>query len=161
MIALITEQFKRVVKAPGIVNVQYKGTAPQMQAVVAGEVDFSFDSFVSVEMIRADKVKALAVMLAQRAEVFPEVPTLQELGIADMQFNSWAGLLAPKGTPAPIVAYLAEQMGQVMQMPDVLARIKGYNYLPVQSSPEQFARMIAQDNARWQRIVQETGYSIE
>jgi len=161
MITLITEQFKRVVKAPGIVNVQYKGTAPQMQAVVAGEVDFSFDSFVSVEMIRSGRVKALAVMLAQRAEVFPEVPTLKELGIADMEFNSWAGLLAPKGTPAPIVAYLAEQMGQVMQMPEILARIKSYNYLPVQSSPEKFARLIAADNARWQRIVKETGYSIE
>jgi len=161
MIALITEQFKRSVKAPGIVNVQYKGTAPQMQAVLAGEVDFSFDSFVSVEMIRAGKVKALAVMLPQRAEIFPDVPTLKELGVEGLEFNSWAGLLAPKGTPQPIVTYLAEQMTHVMQQPDVVARIKSYNYLPVHSTPEQFARMIAQDNARWQRIVKETGYTLE
>jgi len=161
MIALITEQFKRVVNAPGIVNIQYKGTAPQMQAVVAGEVDFSFDSFISTEMIRSGKVKALAVILKQRAEMFPQTPTLKELGIADMEFSSWAGLLAPKGTPTPIVEYLAEQMAKVVQMPDILARIKSYNYLPVQSSPQKFARLIAQDNARWQRIVKETGYSIE
>lgn len=74
MISLITEQFKKAIGAPSIVNAQYKGTAPQMQAVVAGEVDFSFDSFTSVEMIRTGKVKALAVLLPQRAEVFPRCP---------------------------------------------------------------------------------------
>ena len=100
MISLITEQFKKVIGAPGIVNAQYKGTAPQMQAVVAGEVDFSFDSFTSVEMIRTGKVKALAVLLPQRAEVFPQVPTIKEAGVDGMGFSSWSGLLAPRALPA-------------------------------------------------------------
>src|SRR5258708_756692 len=125
MISLITEQFKKVIGAPGIVNAQYKGTAPQMQAVVAGEVDFSFDSFTSVEMIRTGKVKALAVLLPQRAEVFPQVPTIKEAGVDGMGFSSWSGLLAPKGTPRDIVAQLAQQMDKVMQMPDVLAWAAG------------------------------------
>src|SRR2546427_8849167 len=88
MISLITEQFKKVIGAPGIVNAQYKGTAPQMQAVVAGEVDFSFDSFTSVEMIRTGKVKALAVLLPQRAEVFP-----QEIGRAHSELQSQSNLV--------------------------------------------------------------------
>lgn len=155
MIALITEQFKKVIGAPGIVNAQYKGTGPQMQAVVAAEVDFSFDSFTSVEMIRAGKVKALAVLLPQRVQAFPQVPTLRESGIADMDFSSWSGLLAPRGTPRDIVTYLAQQMDRIIQMPDVLAKLAAYSYVPRRSTPEEFARLIAADNERWKRIVKE------
>ncbi|CAB5698753.1 Argininosuccinate lyase [Delftia tsuruhatensis] len=161
MISLITEQFKKAIGAPSIVNAQYKGTAPQMQAVVAGEVDFSFDSFTSVEMIRTGKVKALAVLLPQRAEVFPQVPTIKEAGVDGMDFSSWSGLLAPKGTPREIVAQLAQQMDKVMQMPDVLAKLKGYSYVPRRGTPEAFARLIEADNERWKRIVMESGFKAE
>ncbi len=123
IINLITEQFKHVIKAPQIINAQYKGTSPQMQAVVSGEVDFSFDSFAAVEMIKAGKVKALAVVLPQRAASFPDVPTLVELSVKDMEFSSWAGLLAPKGTPKDIVTALSQNIDKVMQMPDVLAKL--------------------------------------
>lgn len=160
MISLITEQFKKVVEAPGIVNAQYKGTGPQMQAVVAGEVDFSFDSFTSVEMIRSGKVKALAVLLPQRAPAFPQVPTVRELGVPGMDFSSWSGLLAPKGTPQEIVNYLAQQMDRIMQMPDVLAKLAGYNYVPRRSTPQEFGRLIAADHERWKRIVKETGITL-
>lgn len=161
MISLITEQFKKVIGAPGIVNAQYKGTAPQMQAVVAGEVDFSFDSFTSVEMIRTSKVKALAVLLPQRAEVFPQVPTIKEAGVDGMGFSSWSGLLAPKGTPRDIVAQLAQQMDKVMQMPDVLAKLRSYSYVPRRGTPEEFARLIESDNERWKRIVKESNFKAE
>lgn len=161
MISLITEQFKKVIGAPGLVNAQYKGTAPQMQAVVAGEVDFSFDSFTSVEMIRTGKVKALAVLLPQRAEVFPQVPTIKEAGVNGMGFSSWSGLLAPKGTPRDIVAQLAQQMDKVMQMPDVLAKLRGYSYVPRRGTPEEFARLIESDNERWKRIVRESNFKAE
>ena len=160
MISLITEQFKKVVEVPGIVNAQYKGTGAQMQAVVAGEVDFSFDSFTSVEMIRAGKVKALAVLLPQRAPALAQVPTLRELGIGGMDFSSWSGLLAPKGTPQEVVGYLAQQMDKIMQMPDVTARLAGYNYLPRRSTPEEFGRLIAADHERWKRVVKETGITL-
>jgi tripartite-type tricarboxylate transporter receptor subunit TctC len=159
MISLITEQFKKVVEVPGIVNAQYKGTGAQMQAVVAGEVDFSFDSFTSVEMIRAGKVKALAVLLPQRAPAFAQVPTLREPGHRGMDFSSWSGLLAPKGTPQ-VVGYLAQQMDKIMQMPDVLARLAGYNYLPRRSTPQEFGRLIAADHERWKRVVKETGITL-
>ncbi|GAA4001284.1 tripartite tricarboxylate transporter substrate binding protein [Comamonas faecalis] len=160
MINLMSEEFKRVIGAPETINVQYKGTAPQMQAVVAGEVDFSLDSFASVEMIRAGRVKALAVFSHERAASFPDVPTLTELGIKGMDFASWAGLLAPKGTPKEIVGYLAQQMDKVMQMPDVLDKLRSYDYLPKRTSPEEFGKLIAADNARWKRIVAETGFKV-
>ncbi|MGE8318834.1 MAG: Bug family tripartite tricarboxylate transporter substrate binding protein [Comamonas sp.] len=161
MIQLVTEEFKRVAQVPQTVTVQYKGTAPQMQAVVAGEVDFSVDSFVSVEMIRAGRVKALGVMMPQRAQSFPEVPTLKEQGIAGMDFASWAGLLAPKGTPREIVAALAREMDTVLQMPDVQARLRAYDYVPRRTSPEAFGRLIDADHQRWKRVVAETGFKLE
>jgi tripartite-type tricarboxylate transporter receptor subunit TctC len=141
MISLITEQFKKVIGVPGIVNAQYKGTAPQMQAVVAGE--------------------ALAVLLPQRAEAFPQVPTIKEAGVDGMGFSSWSGLLAPRGTPKDIVAQLAQRMDAIMQMPDVLAKLKGYNYLPRRGTPEEFARLIESDNERWKRIVKESNFKAE
>jgi tripartite-type tricarboxylate transporter receptor subunit TctC len=147
MISLITEQFKKVIGVPGIVNAQYKGTAPQMQAVV--------------EMLRTGKVKALAVLLPQRAEAFPQVPTIKEAGVDGMGFSSWSGLLAPRGTPKDIVAQLAQRMDAIMQMPDVLAKLKGYNYLPRRGTPEEFARLIESDNERWKRIVKESNFKAE
>ncbi len=161
MINLMSEEFKRVIKAPQTINAQYKGTAPQMQAVVAGEVDFSLDSFASVEMIRAGRVKALGVLSPQRAASFPDVPTLKEQGVEGMEFASWAGLLAPKGTPKEIVDALAQQMDKVMQMPEVIAKLKSYDYIPRRTSREEFAKLIDADNKRWQRIVKETGFKIE
>lgn len=160
MINLMSEEFKRLIKAPQTINAQYKGTAPQMQAVVAGEVDFSLDSFASVEMIRAGRVKALGVLSPQRAASFPDVPTLKEQGVEGMDFASWAGLLAPKGTPREIVDYLAEQMDKVMQMPDVIAKLKSYDYFPRRGTRQEFAKLIDSDNKRWQRIVAETGFKI-
>ncbi|MDR0259220.1 MAG: tripartite tricarboxylate transporter substrate binding protein, partial [Comamonas sp.] len=161
IINLITEQFKHVIKAPQIINAQYKGTSPQMQAVVSGEVDFSFDSFAAVEMIKAGKVKALAVELPQRAASFPDVPTLVELGVKDMEFSSWAGLLAPKGTPKEIVAALSQNIDKVMQMPDVLAKLKQYDYIPVKTTPESFAQEIQAETDRWKQVVKSTGFKIE
>src|SRR5258708_32442200 len=90
------------------------GTAPQMQAVVAGEGDFSFDSFTSGEMIRTGKVKALAVLLPQRAEVFPQGPTIKEAGGDGMGFSPLSGRLAPKGPPRAIVAPRPQPRGQGM-----------------------------------------------
>jgi tripartite-type tricarboxylate transporter receptor subunit TctC len=127
---------------------------------VAGEVDFSLDSFASVEMIRAGRVKALGVLSSQRAASFPDVPTLKEQGVDGMEFASWAGLLAPKGTPKDIVDQLAQQMDKVMQMPDVIAKLKSYDYIPHRTSPQAFAKLIDADNKRWQRIVAETGFKI-
>ena len=161
MINMITEKFKRVVDAPNVTNVQYKGTSLQMQAVASGEVDFSFDSFAAVELIKAGRVKALAVILPQRAGSFPDVPTFKELGIKDMEFNSWAGLLAPKGTPKEIVTALAQNVEKAKQMPDVVAKLKQYDYVMANSTPEAFGKEIQAETDRWKQVVKETNFKIE
>jgi tripartite-type tricarboxylate transporter receptor subunit TctC len=161
MIVLATDQLKRVIGAPTMINAQYKGTSMQAQAVIKGEVDVSVDSFVTLPQIKAGKLRPLAVIAPQRAASLPDVPTLAELGVKDMDFGSWAGLLAPKGTPRAIVDKLAAEVQKIVRTPEMQERLKGLDHTPVGGTPAEFAKLIADDYARWQRVVKETGFKIE
>ena len=161
MIVLATDQLKRVIGAPTLINAQYKGTSMQAQAVIKGEVDVSVDSFVTLPQIKAGKLRPLAVVAPQRAASLPDVPTLAELGVKDMDFASWSGLLAPKGTPKAIVDRLSAEVQKIVRTPEMQERLKGLDHTPVGSNPADFAKLIADDYARWQRVVKETGFKIE
>jgi tripartite-type tricarboxylate transporter receptor subunit TctC len=158
MIELVTETFKSVAKTPDVASIPYKGTGPQVTAVVGGEVEMTIDPFVSIPMIKAGKLRPLAVLSAARSPALPDVPTMQEAGIAGMNFNSWAGLLAPAGTPRDIVVRLHEEVSRIVATPELRERLAGLDYEPVNSTPEQFATVLAEETARWQKIVKDTGY---
>ena len=106
-------------------------------------------------------MRTIAITGAKRVAEFPDVPTFHELGIKDMDFSSWAGLLAPKGTPKDIVTALSHAVDKVMQMPDVLAKLKQYDYIPVKTTPEEFAQQIQAESERWKKVVKDTGFKIE
>ncbi|MGO4326633.1 tripartite tricarboxylate transporter substrate binding protein [Cupriavidus sp. 2TAF22] len=158
MIELIGETFKATAGTPDVVSVSYRGTGPQMQAVVAGEVDMTIDPFNAMAMIRAGKLRPLAVLSPRRSPALPDVPTMQEAGIQGLNFNSWAGLLAPAGTPREIVARLNQEIVRIVAQPDIKARLAAIDYEAVGSTPEQFATIIADDAARWARLVKDTNY---
>ena len=161
MLLLMTEQFKRVIGAPNIIVAQYKGTNPQMQAVVSGEVDFAIDAFVSVEMIKAGRVKLLGALMPKRAVSFPQTPTLQEQGVQGMEFGSWAGMLAPKNTPKAIADTLAANLEKAAQNPDVLDRMKSYDFLPNFLSRDQFGKRIQSDYEHWKQVAQGMNFKLE
>lgn len=161
MVVLVTDQLKRVIGAPTLINAQYKGTAMQAQAVVKGEVDVSVDSFVTLPHIKAGKVRPLAVIAPQRVASLPDVPTMGELGIKEMEFASWAGLLAPKGTPREIVQMLSEQVQKIVRSAEVQERLKGFDHTPIGSNAADFTKLISEDYARWQRVVKDTGFKID
>jgi len=158
MVELIGEQFKTTTGTKNIVSVPYKGTGPQLSAVVAGEVDMTIDPFNSLQMIKAGKLRPLAVLSAKRSPALPDVPTMEEAGVPGMVFNSWAGLLAPAGTPKDIVARLHKEMVQVLAQPEVQKQLTQIDYEVAGSTPEQFAAVIREDAARWARIVKASGY---
>lgn len=158
IIELIGEQFKAATGTSNIVSVPYKGTGPQLSAVVAGEVDMTIDPFNSLQMIKAGKLRPLAVLSPKRSPALPDVPTMQEAGLSGMTFNSWAGLLAPAGTPKEIVARLHKEITQVLSTPEVREQLARIDYEVVASTPEQFAATISEDTARWARIVKTSGY---
>ncbi len=160
MIELVSEQFKSVAGTPDILNVPYKGTGPQMSAVVAGEVGMTIDPFTGLQMIKAGKVRPLAVLSATRSPALPDVPTLQESGFPGVNFNSWAGLLAPAGTPKDIVKRLHAEVSRIVDTPDIRARLAALDYEVVNSTPEQFATTLTEETARWAKLVKDTNYKV-
>ncbi len=160
MISLIGEQLKATLGTSDMVVVAYKGTGPQLQAVLAGEADVSVDPFTAVQLIRAGKVKPLAVLSKKRSPALPGVPTIEEAGLQGMTFGSWAGLLAPAGTPPAIVARLNAELLKILALPEVREQLLKIDYEPVGSTPEQFAQLIAEDAERWARLVKERNFKV-
>lgn len=160
MISLIGEQLKATIGASDMVVAAYKGTGPQLQAVVGGEADVSVDPFVGLQLIRSGKIKALAVLSHKRSAALPDVPTADEAGLKGMTFGSWAGLLAPAGTPPAIVKRLNAELLKILALPEVREQLAKIDYEPVGSSPEQFAQVIADDAERWARLVKERNFKV-
>lgn len=153
-IALTSEQLKRAVGIPDVVVVPYKG--PVVPALLSGEVDMTLDPFNSVALIKAGKIRPLAVLSDQRNPEFPDVPTLAELGYKDIRYEAWIGFLAPAGTPKPIVDRLNAAIATAMKSPDVLERFREHHYTVVTGTPADFAAMIARDTASWKALVTAT-----
>lgn len=154
MIELIGEQLRRSLQAPDMVIASYKGTGPQLQAVVSGEVDMTVDPFTGLQLLKAGKLRAIGLCGTQRTPSLPDLPTLQEAGLTDMDFSSWCGLLAPAGTPAGIVRRLHGEIQRALAQAEVREALRRLDYDPVGSSPEQLAHTIEEDTARWTRLIQ-------
>ena len=145
-----------------VVHVPYKGSTPGVAAVMAAEVSMMFANLTDVgAQIRGGKIKPLAVTTLQRAPLLPNVPTMVEAGVADFEISSWFGLLAPAGTPAPIVARLNADMLKVLARPDVKDTLGAQGLEVRSSSPEQFTAHIKSEIARFTRIAKAAGIKAE
>jgi tripartite-type tricarboxylate transporter receptor subunit TctC len=145
-----------------LVEVPYRGAAPAMTDLLAGQLDALFgDGPTVIAQIRAGKIKPIAATSHQRSELFPDVPTFLEQGFRDTVADQWAGVLAPAGTPAAIVAKLNAGIVAVMSEPDVRARLADNGVVPNVDSPRDFATYLASENARWERIIRVKGIKAE
>ena len=160
LLRLIGEQLKQTLQAD-ITMVPYKGTGPQLQAVLGGEVDAVVDPFIGLQHIKSGKLRPLAVLMSKRSPLMPEVPTLEETGIKGISLDTWVALLAPAGTPPEIVARLAAETRRIVALDDVRERLAALNYEPVGGTPAELARTIEADIAKWRRIVKESNYKAE
>jgi tripartite-type tricarboxylate transporter receptor subunit TctC len=145
-----------------VVHVPYKGSGPGIAALLANEVSMMFSNVADIgAQIKAGKVKPLAVTSAKRAELLPDVPTMQEAGLPGFEINSWFGLLVPAGTPAPVVARLNAETRKVLAKDDVKTALsaQGLNVAP--GSPEEFAAYIKSEIARFTRIAKAAGIKAE
>lgn len=145
-----------------LVEVPYRGAALAMTDLLGGQLDALFgDGPTVIAQIRAGKIKPIAATSHQRSEIFPDVPTFLEQGFADTVADQWAGVLAPAGTPAAIVTKLNAGIAAVMSEPDVRARLADNGVVPNVDSPQDFATYLADENARWARIIGERGIKAE
>jgi tripartite-type tricarboxylate transporter receptor subunit TctC len=150
------ELFK-VAAGVNIVHVPYKGAAPAMTALMAGEVDLMFNGMSpALPHIKADRVRALAVGGAKRSTLLPEMPTVKEAGF---EFNTegWYGILAPRGTPPAIVARLHEAAVKALAGAELKSVLTKMAVETVGSTPAEFARQIREESAVWAKVIKTAG----
>lgn len=136
-----------------IVHVPYKGGAPAMADLLGGQIDFMFDTAPSsVPMVKAGKVRALAVTSRERSKVFPDLPTMDESGLKGYELRGWIGLMAPAATSREVVQRLNAEV-QKMLGGDLRARLFDLGLDVAGGSPESFAAFIKADTARYASIV--------
>jgi tripartite-type tricarboxylate transporter receptor subunit TctC len=157
---LSTERFRAVA---GIVltHVPFKGVAPAMTDLLAGRVDVMILSLgFAGQFISSGKVRALALADEKRYDAFPDIPTFRERGI-DFTSYAWYGLLAPRGTPAAVVARLAHEVGQSLADPKLRKRIAATAAEPMPMTPQKFDAFLKDDVARWQAVIKANGVKFD
>jgi tripartite-type tricarboxylate transporter receptor subunit TctC len=143
-------------------HVPYKGLAPAVNDLLAGQIDFMFDSATTVPHIKSGKVKALAVVGPNRLAALPDLKVLSAHGIKGVELASgWHGLFAPAGTPPEIVAKLNAEAVKVLSMPKVKERISALGAEPASSSSAELAKRLAADIERLGPVVRKTGASLD
>ncbi len=141
-----------------VVAVPYKGLAPAMTAVTAGEVQMMLAGLTAgLPQVKAGKFKALAVSPAKRIGVLPDVPTIAESGYPDYDVNTWYAILAPRGTPASVVTRLNTEFAKALNAPDSSARFTAMGVEVAPSTPEALWARIRFEIDTWGRIIQATG----
>jgi tripartite-type tricarboxylate transporter receptor subunit TctC len=144
-----------------LTQVPYKGAAPALADVMGGQTDVAILSVPSVlSLSKSGKLTPIAVTTSKRAPALPNVPTLAEAGIKDMDTGVWLGLFAPAGTPPDIVAKLHAGIHKVLQMPEVREKIVNGGAIPVGGTSEEFAGFLRVDYPKWGRVVKESGVKL-
>lgn len=139
-----------------LLHVPYKGGAPAINAVLAGEVDAAVaDPLAVMQHLKAGSLRALAVTSARRAAALPDVPTVAESGVPGYEALSWAGIVVPRGTPAAVVERLHQAFAQALKSPEVASRLSSQLYEPVGAGPKEFAALIAREDARWSKLIRQ------
>lgn len=143
-------------------HVPYKGLAPAVNDLLAGQIDYMFDSATTMSHIQAGRLKALAVIGPNRLPALPEIKTLAEYGIQGVEAASgWHALFGPAGTPVEIVNKLNAALRPILASEAIKARIIALGAEPASSSPEQLGKMLANDLVRLEPIVRRTGAKLE
>jgi tripartite-type tricarboxylate transporter receptor subunit TctC len=155
------ELFK-LMAAVDIVHVPYKGSAPALTDLLGGQVDMMFDNLpASISHIRAGKLRPLAVTTTKRAAALPDVPTMEEAGLKGYEATAWFGLLAPAGTPMPIVEKMSAELDKYVKSEQAKAALAEQGAEPVGGSPESFDEFIKAELVKWGKVVQASGAQVD
>ncbi|MGZ5117863.1 MAG: tripartite tricarboxylate transporter substrate binding protein [Burkholderiales bacterium] len=141
-----------------VLHVPYKGSAPVLTELMAGQVDYAFESVLAtLPHIRAGKLHALATTGTKRSELLSDQPTMIEAGLAGFEASGWSAVLAPAGTPQAVIATLNGAIVKGLATADVRERLKAQGAEPVGSTPAELEAFLRRDVARWAKLVQVSG----
>jgi tripartite-type tricarboxylate transporter receptor subunit TctC len=151
--AHLAGEMLRTMAGINIVHVAYKGGPPAVNDLVGGHVSLMFNSLPAVlPLVKADRLRALAVASAKRAPTLPELPTFTESGIPGFEAGSWYGVLAPAGTPREAVTRLHAETVRMLALPDIRQKLATEGAEAIGNSPEEFAAQIRRDIERWEKV---------
>ena len=154
---MATELF-RLAAGVELTQIPYKGLAPAVMDVVAGQVPFIFSGLsVAIPHIKAGKLRALAVSTRERAPSLPDVPTMQEAGFRNFDVSAWFGLLAPAKVPQPILDRLEKATQEIMETKDAVARVESLGMVAKPTSAKEFGRFMKSELEMWSKAVKESG----
>ena len=145
-----------------VTHIPYRGGGPAQQDLLGGQVEMMFLSAVLAQPhVKAGKLRALAQTGAQRVPAYADTPTVAESGYRGFEVNSWVGLLAPAGTPRPVVERLQAEVRRIVTEPAFDQRLREQGLSGIASTPEQFAAALRTEQDKWTRLVRERGLSME
>ena len=143
-------------------HVPYKGSSPALTDLIGGQVQIMFDNLPSaLPQIKGGRLRAIAVTSLKRAPVLPDIPTINESGLPGFEASSWFGVLAPAGTPAPIVARINTEVNKWLQSADAREKLLGQGAEAAGGSPEQFGNFIHAESEKWAKVVKASGAKVD
>jgi tripartite-type tricarboxylate transporter receptor subunit TctC len=143
-------------------HIPYRGSGDAVQAVMAGQVLMTLaDSGPMAGPLKGGKLRALALTAAKRNPTFPDVPTMAEAGIADLDISLWTGIVAPAGTQPEIVTLLQKAIADTIALPDVRAALEGIAVEPRSTTSDEYRALIARDAARWKAVAGAANIKLE
>ena len=143
-------------------HIPYKGSAPALIDLVGGQVEVGFDNLPSaLPQIKAGKLRALAVTTSKRSPVLPDLPTVEETGLAGYEASSWFALFAPAGTAKEIITRLNSEVVAILKLPDVSERLAAQGAEASSFSPEQFAAFTRAEMTKWAKVVKDAGATVD
>jgi tripartite-type tricarboxylate transporter receptor subunit TctC len=152
---LSTELLKSIT-GTRMVHIPYRGSAPALTDLMAGHIQLFMDAAVGlIAPGKAGKVRLIGVASEERLPVLPDVPTFIEQGIAGFTGSTWAGILAPAGTPPAIVKRVADEVAAIVKLPDIKQRLDEMGTIPVGSTPAEFDAFIASETVKWGKVIRE------
>lgn len=158
---LTAELFRTAAKVE-LTHVPYKGAAPMITDLIAGHIPLAFDSTIAIlPHIASGKVKAIALTGAQRSSQLPNVPTFAEAGMPGVESYAWYGMFARAGTPKPIIDKLNAEARKAMKSPEFQRVLHDTGSVDVGDTPENFAKFVQAEAAKWGKIVKDSGATVD
>ena len=157
----LTAELLKLQTKTDILHIPYKGSAPALTALMAGEVDMVFINVPAIlQHVKSGRLRPLAAAGARRSEIMPDVPTLKESGI-NVVMALWYGVFAPAGTPKEIVQTLANAIAKAARSPEIKQKLLDQGAEPAPNTPEEFAAMVREEVPRWAEVIRASGVKPE
>jgi tripartite-type tricarboxylate transporter receptor subunit TctC len=145
-----------------LVHVPYKGGGPAHAGLLGGEANIMFDTAASIlPHVRAGRLRALAIARSQRLPEYPDLPTFTEAGVASYEVNAWYSMHAPAGVPKEIIARVNRELVRILKLPDIQERLKVLGSEGIGNSPEEFAKFVRAESAKYAKAIKDAGVKVE